>query len=401
MRESLPEVLVIGAGMYVSGRGTSGYGTVLPTLVQAQTEGLIGQIRVAATSHTSIQFIKNQLNELNKVMGTTTDIIGYPDSGYNSTAYETALSETSHPACAIVVVPDHLHHKIASEVIKYGIHPLIVKPFTPTVSEGLQLIHLADSLNVYGAVEFHKRFDESNLVLKQAISEGKLGDLSYITVEYSQKRLVRDIFSDWITETNIFQYLGVHYVDLIYFLTNATPVKALATSQCMTSNYSDSIQAIIEWHAPNGIEFISTINTNWIDPNSTSAMSDQKITVVGSEGRFQADQKHRGVQLITQDSNGMEELNPYFSQIYMDHDNKMSINGYGPKSITRFIKDVREIVSAKVDRRMLEQLRPSFKSSLVSTSVIEAVNTSLHNGNEWVFVHPETGRVQHNHHDSS
>ena len=390
MTQILPEVLVIGAGMYVSGRGTDGYGTVLPTLVQAQAKGLIGQIRVAATSHSSIQFTKNRLSELNTVMGTSADIIGYPDSGYNPTAYETALSEASHPACAIVVVPDHLHYQVASKVIKSGIHPLIVKPFTPTVSEGLQLIHLADSHNVYGAVEFHKRFDESNLVLKQAISEGKLGDLSYITVEYSQKRLVRDIFSDWIAETNIFQYLGVHYVDLIYFLTNAIPVKALATSQCLTSNYPDSIQAIIEWHAASGINFISTINTNWIDPNGTSAMSDQKITVVGSRGRFQADQKNRGVQLITQDSNGMEEINPYFCQMYMDNDNNMTINGYGPKSITQFIEDVRQVVSTKVHRAMLEQLRPSFKNSLVSTSVVEAVNTSLNNGNQWVPVHPTT-----------
>ncbi len=376
--------------MYVCGRGTTSYGTVLPTLVQAQSKGLIGQIRVAATSESSIEHLKDLLHDLNNVMETAVSVTGYPNVGYDPTAYQTALSETSHPACAIVVVPDHLHYQITSDVIKSGIHPLIVKPFTPTLSEGLQLMKLASSYDVYGAVEFHKRFDESNLVLRQAISDNKLGDLSYITVEYSQKRLVRDIFGDWINKTNIFQYLGVHYVDLIYFLTNALPVKALATSQSIISPYPDSIQAIIEWRSPNGIKFISTITTNWIDPNNTSAMSDQKITVVGSKGRFQADQKNRGVQLITESSNGMQEINPYFSQMYTDNDNKMSVHGYGPKSITTFIEDVIQIVATKVDIKTLETLRPSFKNSLISTSVVEAVNTSLQNGNEWVEIQPTT-----------
>ena len=387
----LPEVLIIGAGMYVCGRGTSSFGTILPTLVQAQRAGIIGQIRIAATSQTSIEQLEKRLHELNKLMGTNTQIIGYPNVGKDPHSYKTALAETSHPACAIVAVPDHLHHQITSEVIKHGIHPLIVKPFTPTVTEGLQLIELTNSHNVYGAVEFHKRFDESNLVLRQAISDGKLGDLSYVTVEYSQKRLVRDIFSSWINETNIFQYLGVHYVDLIYFLTNALPVKALATSQCITSSYPDSIQAIIEWQAPSGMKFVSTITTNWIDPNSTSAMSDQKITVVGSKGRFQADQKNRGVQLITENSSGMEEINPYFSQIYKNDEDQMGVHGYGPKSITRFIEDVIQVVSDNVDRTILEVMRPSFTNALVSTSVIEAVNISLENGNEWVSIQPTTG----------
>ena len=182
----------------------------------------------------------------------------------------------------------------------------------------------------------------------------------------------------------------MHYIDLIYFLTSALPTKALATSQCITSDYPDSIQAVVEWNTCNDVKFISTITTNWIDPNSTSAMSDQKITVVGSNGRFQADQKHRGVQLITEDLNGMEEINPYFSQIYRDYNNQMSIEGYGPKSITRFIEDVIQVVSNKATRTTLEAVRPSFKNSLVSTSVVEAVNISLANGNEWVPIQSTT-----------
>ena len=51
------------------------------------------------------------------------------------------------------------------------------------------------------------------------------------------------------------------------------------------------MQLVVEWERKDGGQFVSTHITNWIDPDETSAMSDQKINVVGTKGRFQADQK--------------------------------------------------------------------------------------------------------------
>ena len=43
------DVLIIGCGMYVCGRGTNGDGTVLPAVVQAHSEGLVGRVLVAGS----------------------------------------------------------------------------------------------------------------------------------------------------------------------------------------------------------------------------------------------------------------------------------------------------------------------------------------------------------------
>ncbi len=392
MPDKIPNVLVIGAGMYVCGRGTSTFGTILPTLIQNQKQGLINEITVAATSQDSINTLNQQLNKINNVFGTSVTVNTYPRHvRHDTNAYKQALSEMTSPACAIIVVPDHLHHDITKDVIESGIHPLVVKPFTATTSEAHNLINLANQHKVYGAVEFHKRFDESNLILRQTIRDGRLGDISYITVEYSQRRIMREIFKNWVNQTNIFQYLGVHYVDLIYFLTEATPIKVLATGQPDQQPPShtgyDSIQTLIEWQILKTKQsFISTIVTNWIDPDNTSAVSDQKITVVGTEGRYQADQKNRGVQLVTQNTSGLEEINPYFSQIYEDENGNIKINGYGPKSITSFISDVIDLINKKCKRAHLIEKRSSFEKSLVSSAVIEAANESLRNGNQWTPV---------------
>lgn len=385
-------VLVIGAGMYVTGRGTNSFGTILPTLMTAQSEGLIGDIRVAATTSSSIDDLKKRVEHLNHVMGLRVDIKGYPSGvSKDERAYQKALEDLPSPACAIISVPDNLHTEISADVIKSGVHPLVVKPLAPTLKEAQYLIELTEIHKVYGAVEFHKRFDESNLVLRQALKEGKLGSVRYVTVEYSQRRLIRDIFGSWLNKTNIFQYLGIHYVDLVWFLTKAVPIRVLATSQKSDSGNSqnlilDAIQAIVEWKDTiNGNIFTTTIITNWIDPDKTSAMSDQKITVVGTDGRYQLDQKNRGAQLVTQNG-GVEDVNPYFTQIYHDAVGRIGVHGYGPASITQFLTDVTDLVNGEVTRENLIDSRPSFQDCLISTAVIEAVNTSLSRQGDWVYL---------------
>ena len=81
----------------------------------------------------------------------------------------------------------------------------------------------------------------------------KLGELLNIHVEYSQQKdMPMKIFKSWINNTNIFQYLGVHYVDIISYVTNAKPIRVSAIGQKNFLknegiNTFDAIQVIIEW----------------------------------------------------------------------------------------------------------------------------------------------------------
>jgi predicted dehydrogenase len=383
-------VLVIGAGMFVCGRDMGGYGTVLPALAQAQHRGEVGEIHVAATRPESIAVLKQQVVDLNTRLGINCELSGYPSTEADKDAFKKALKKIPRPACAIVVVPDHLHGPIGEEVIRAGLHLLVVKPLTPTVAEGQALISIAEESGIYGAVEFHKRFDEANLLLRQVIRDGRLGDLCYVTVEYSQRRSVPEYaFSAWADRTHIFQYLGIHYVDLIYFLTNARPVRAMATAQYHHLRKKgietpDAVQAMVEWEVPGGGKFVASFLTHWVDQETTTAMSDQKIALVGTKGRFESNQKHRGAQLVTE--SGVEDINPYFTQIYAGGDGAMGVHGYGPRSIGRFLEDVRDLNAGRVVSADLEKTRPTFSQALVSTSVLEAVTKSLASQGRWVDV---------------
>lgn len=385
-------ILVIGTGMYVCGRGTSGYGTILPAIYEWKRSGLAGDLYIAGTQPEGIRIIREKAEELNKLYGFSVNINYYPKNGmHDPGAYKKAINDIPRPACAVVVVPDHLHRAVAGYAVENSMHTLIVKPLAPTLKETLELVEIQGRHNVYCAVEFHKRLDRSNIKLKDTLTSGKIGEPLYFIVEYSQRKSIpTERFAAWVKKTNIFQYLGIHYVDIVYWATGAVPLRVMATGQknflvSRGIDAHDSIQAVIEWKTASGSIFTSSFFTNWIDPENTSAMSDQKIKVIGTRGRYEADQKKRGICLVT-DEGGIEEPNPDFCSMRGTVAGDVSFHGYGIESVHQFFDDVCSIESGALNIAGLEGRRPTFKDSIVTTAIIEAVNKSLAENSRWIEI---------------
>jgi len=392
MKNRQLNILVIGTGMYVCGRGTETYGTVLPAIYAWKKKERLGEVCIAGAHLDGIKEIKKRNKELGDKMNLEISPHFFPkNTNYSPEAYKEAINRIPKPACAIIVVPDHLHRKMAGDCLESGLHTLVVKPLTTTVKEAKELIRIQKKHQLYGAVEFHKRFDRANLKLKEILTQGKIGDLLYFIVEFSQRKSIpSQVFAPWLNTTNIFQYLGVHYIDIIYFVTRAIPKRVMAIGQDGwlkkhgLQTY-DAVHATVEWERSDGHRFFSYLFTNWIDSESTSAMSDQKIKVIGTKGRFESDQKMRGIYIIT-DEKGIEEPNPDFCTTYPAKNGAVSYQGYGIESIHTFLRDVTDIIQNRVTIEMLEAIRPTFKDCLPATAVVEAVNKSLDNKGVWVEI---------------
>ena len=162
------DIVVIGAGLYVCGKGTSGFGTILPSIFEWKRQSkIIGDVHCVATSVESAQELSKKASDLIIKTGVNITVNSYPQSGERDPfCYRKVLSKINKPSCAIVAVPDHLHHQVAKDCLEAGLHVLLVKPFTPTYEEGKDLVNIARKFNLYGAVEFHKRWDKSNLILR-------------------------------------------------------------------------------------------------------------------------------------------------------------------------------------------------------------------------------------------
>ena len=384
-------IIIIGTGMYVCGRGTSGHGTILPAVLEYIRGGqLVNKIILVGSNGKNFPIIQQKVHSLLKVSGVSCEIDILPKNGVvDKNQYIKVLESIDKPACAIVAVPDHLHKKVAMDCLNRDFHTLVVKPLVSNLKDAKDLVSLADKKNLYAAVEFHKRFDKQNIIFRDHFNNGEIGSPVYSIVEYSQRKSIpTQIFKSWVNKTNIFQYLGVHYVDIMHFITNAIPIRVMAVGQknwlkSKGIDVHDSIQVIVEWEMKDGTKFNQLIITSWIDPETSSAMSNQKIKLIGTKGRFTADQKNRGITFHSDDKQ-IENPNPDFC-IPITINNQLTWQGYGIDSIKTFLFDVHKIYHNEKNLKDLEKIRPTFKEALVSTSVIEAVNMSLAN-DTWVSI---------------
>ena len=128
-------ILVIGAGMYVTGRGSTGVGTILAALAQFSKHSKIDLVDVVARNPENRLRVEASVASINKAIGSELKCNYFtPDS------LGTFIDDSDPYDAAIIVVPDNLHYDIGKTVLGKGIHCLIAKPFTPTVAEALNLI---------------------------------------------------------------------------------------------------------------------------------------------------------------------------------------------------------------------------------------------------------------------
>ena len=283
--------------------------------------------------------------------------------------------------CCIISVPDHLHFHFASICQEYKIPFLIVKPLVLSESEARHLASNSYKYNIPSFVEFHKRFDRSSRFIKDSFLSGELGSVLYSFTEYCQpKSLPLSTFKSWSSNTNIFSYLAVHYVDLFYYITGYKPSKVSASGQMNYLaregvNTYDSIQANIEWISPSGFSCNQIILCNWIQSSNYPCISKQSFQMVFDQGRVDAVQDNRGLSIVS-DNSKYEFINPDFSRRYC-HGPSIKFEGYGIDSVVSFLEYVSE-----------PSLRSPFMCDLhdaiISTSVIEAVNQSLSNNSDWI-----------------
>ena len=401
------KILVIGVGMYVTGRGTNTFGTIFPSIIEFQRINKIKNFEIIFAGHNFVNTQKAKKKALKALKISKIDLSKinfkvsfYPNKNNKKITYKDILKNEKNLSCAIAVVPDHLHYQVVNECLNHELHTLVVKPFTTKVSDAHKLIAKKNKKKIFGLVEFHKRFDRHNLLLKNVYDSRRLGVPLSFNVEYSQKKIVpEELFKTWAYKTNILQYLGVHYVDLVYFVTRATPVRVLAIGQKnwlikKRINTYDSIQCIIEWKTKSNIKFTQTLSVNWIDPNNSTAMSTQKIKFLGTKGNFESDQKARGIKIVSDDTH-VEEPNPEFNTVFQEG-NKTEWRGYGIQAITQFLSGVRKIknkdfVNSNYYKKIKEDeffkyfnfSSTSFEEAAISTAVLEAANKSLKNNSNW------------------
>jgi len=223
-RSDKPQVTVIGGGMITQIQ-------LLPTIYHLQREGVVGDIHVVALNSPPIKALQAD----------ATLARAFPDQGFTPhpdpakvqpdekfpDLYKEVFAAAPENGIAVIAVPDHLHYPVLKEALDNDLHVCIVKPLVLQHAQAEEIAELARQKGLCVGVEYHKRFDYRNLMARRAYRAGRLGQFRLGQAQMIEKFFYRDSnFMNWCTceNSDMFTYVGCHYVDLVAFITGLRPV---------------------------------------------------------------------------------------------------------------------------------------------------------------------------------
>ena len=219
-----PQVTVIGGGMITEIQ-------LLPTLYQLQREGVIGQIHICALNGARIADLAACRTLLDGFPGHC--FTPHPDPAKGDPnepipeLYKEVLAKAPRHSIAVIATPDQMHDAMIREALKNDLHVCTVKPLVLEYAQAEVIRQLAYDRGLVVGVEYHKRFDHRNLMARRAYRGGRLGEFRLAQAQMIEPYYYRDSnFQNWCTceNSDMFTYVGCHYVDAVAFITGLKPV---------------------------------------------------------------------------------------------------------------------------------------------------------------------------------
>lgn len=390
-------LLIIGNGHFATGSTVlegktatdKDMGILLPSALELRRQGLVDNIFVAARDGRKLSKLPQKFAKLSRKYGWDPRITLFPKTKtHNEHAYLDALQHLPKPAGVLIAIPDFLHKKVVIDVLQHTAHFLVVKPVVTTMKDFSAIARMMKKKNgVLGLVDYHKVYDEANLILKDEYEQGMYGDLQHIMTKQTQRRDMLKIFGDWAGTHghNINHYLGSHYIHMVGYITQAVPLNVRATAQWGVArkefgiNTPDLFETMVQWRAKNATTFTSYHLAGWADPSETAGMTYQEMHLIGTKGHIESDQRNRGFE-TTLVGTGTRIINPYFFHLHKNPDGQYNFDSkYGFKSVKTFVQAALRVASGESPNK-LGGFLPTVEESRTVTAILEAADKSLANG---------------------
>ena len=284
---------------------------------------------------------------------------------------------------SFVSIPDKNHFEYIVKFLNSKIPTWVVKPLTDNLEQALDIMNHKNKDLLW--IDYHKRFDQSNMLIKKFILNDTYGKLLHYAVQYTQPyNLPMNTFK-WTKDTNVFSYIGCHYVDqLEYLFTKQIKkfrISSIGTKGKIYKKFGnscyDSIITNMDLILNNDHNILCSFQVGWNDPNGTPSKSHQRIELTFENGRIIMDQKERGVEIW--DENKLHHINPYFfTECYDTFYDESLFSGYGYDSIKYFLEFCKNTFMNRNDSL------PFLENVLFSEHVLEASKSSLIENGKWI-----------------
>jgi UDP-N-acetylglucosamine 3-dehydrogenase len=167
-----------------------------------------------------------------------------------------------------IAVPTSLHHKVAMDFLKKGVHCLVEKPIALTLREAQEMILLADQNHAHLAVGHIECFNPAVVKLKEIIDNGVLGKILIISTRRVGPSAPR------IKDVGIVVDSATHDIGVIRYLLNSEPISVFSRVGNLRNGRDDHAIIVLSFYGPT-----ACIEVNWFTPHKV-----RSLVATGSEG---------------------------------------------------------------------------------------------------------------------
>ncbi len=184
------------------------------------------------------------------------------------------------PEIDVVSITTHVndHRDIAIDALRSGKHVLLEKPMAPTLVDCEQIAEaarLADSFFMVGHI---CRFDPRVTMAKQAIEDGRIGQIISM---HARRNLSKVIGSTVLDDISALMGDGIHDADLMLWFSQANVSTVYAQEVHPGQNkYPDGGWSIARLDSG----AVAVVESVWHLPESTPYTIDARLEVIGTDG---------------------------------------------------------------------------------------------------------------------
>ncbi len=223
MSDYKPVVTIVGGGMITQVQ-------ILPSIYQLQRLGLISDINITALDTTPLKTLAEDKGFARAFPGQSFN--AFPDfrkvaaSEKFPNLYKEVIDAMPPRNIVVVAVPDQLHYPVLKYALEHDQHICTVKPLVLKFAQAVEIEKIAFDRGLFVGVEYHKRFDDRNLMARMAYRDGRLGEFRLGNARLVECWYYRHSnFQNWMTceNSDSFAYIACHYIDLVHFITGLLP----------------------------------------------------------------------------------------------------------------------------------------------------------------------------------
>lgn len=203
------------------------------------------------------------------------------------TDYQKMVNEVK-PDAVFVAVPTKLHYVVIKYLLEKNISVFAEKPFCLNLSQGQELVMLANKHKAVNQVGYHNKFIGTFQEVKKIIDSGALGKIYHFIGEAYGQVVIRPKQETWRSDPSegggcLLDYAS-HVIDLINgLLAPVSAVKGSMLKYIYSTNVEDAVYSLLE--LSNGITGV--LSVNWSD--ETYRKMSTSVTIVGTKGKIISD----------------------------------------------------------------------------------------------------------------